>query len=143
MPLARGYAEKPPKNHLKAVMRFVRRQVRNRGLSSDHKLQSGNEVDNELTVRAQRLPQSVPPPAKLRLALAQKRAHQALEGLGQGGVRDVPLVPVELAGREETARRDKHLVQLVHHRGFANTGIAGYEHQLWGAVSDDPVEGSE
>src|ERR1700751_956789 len=33
------YAEKPPKNHLKAVLRVLGRQVRNRWLSSDHKLQ--------------------------------------------------------------------------------------------------------
>src|SRR6266436_4716806 len=137
------YAEKPPKNYLKAVLRFVRRQVRDRRLFSDHKLQRGNEVDDKLTVRAQRLAQGVPPPAKLRLALAQKRTHKALEGLGQGGVRDVPLVLVELAGREETTRRDEHLVQLVHRRGLANTGIAGHEHQLRGAVGHDPVEGSE
>ena len=30
-------------------------------------------------------------------------------------------VPVELARREEATRRDDHLVQLVHHRGLANT----------------------
>src|SRR5258708_2927934 len=137
------YAEKPPENHLKAVLRFLRRQVRNRWLSSDHKLQRGNEVHDKLTVGAQRLAQGAPPPAKLRLALAQKRAHQALEGLGQGGVRDVPLVLLELAGREEATRRNEHLVQFVHHRGLADTGIAGHEHQLRGAVGYDTVEGRE
>src|SRR6202045_3304298 len=141
--LPREYAEKAPENHLEAVLRVLRRQVRNRWLSSDHELQRGNEVDDKLTVRAQRLAQGVPPPAKLRLALAQERAHQALEGLGQGGVRDIPLVLVELAGREETTRRDEHLVQLVHHRRLANPGIAGHEHQLRDAVGDDAVEGSE
>src|SRR6202048_1380672 len=141
--LPREYAEKPPQNHLKAVLRFVRRQLRNRWLSPDHKLQRGNQVDDKLTVGAQRVAQGVPPPAKLRLTLAQKRAHKALEGLGQGGVGDVPLVLVELAGREETTRRDQHLVQLVHHRGLANTGIAGHEHQLWSAATHDALEGGK
>src|SRR6202521_167182 len=141
--LPREYAEKAPEYHLEAVLRVLRRQVRNRWLSSDHELQCGNEVDDKLTVRAQRLAQGVPPPAKLRLALAQERAHKALEGLGQGGVRDIPLVLVELAGREETTRRDELLVQLVHHRRLANTGIAGHEHQLRSAVGHDTVEGSE
>src|SRR5260221_14316750 len=100
---------------LKAVLRVLRRQLRNRGLSSDHKLQCGNEVDDKLSGRAQRIAQRVPPPAKLRLALAPKRAHQALEGLRQGGVRGGGLVLVELAGREESTRRDEYLVQLVHH----------------------------
>src|SRR6202047_1673025 len=103
--LPREYAEKPPENQLKAVRRCVRRQVRGRWLSSDHKLQRGNEVDDKLTVRAQRLAQGIPPPAKLRLALAQKRAHKALEGLGQAGVRDVALVLIELAGRKHATRR--------------------------------------
>src|SRR5258707_12985651 len=99
---------------LKAVLRVLRRQLRNRWLSSDHKLQCGNEVDDKLSVRSQSIAQRVPPPAKLRLALAQKRAHQALEGWRQRGVREVALVLVELAGREESTRRDEDLVQLVH-----------------------------
>src|ERR1700688_4260035 len=70
--LPREYAEKPPENHLKAVLRVLRRQLRNWWLFPNHKLQHGNEVDDKLTVRAQRLAQSAPPPAKLRLALAQK-----------------------------------------------------------------------
>src|SRR6202051_1034765 len=109
--LPRESAEKAPENHLEAVLRVLRRQLRNRWLSSDHELQRGNEVDDKLTVGAQRLAQGGPPAAKLRLALAQKRAHQALEGLGQGGVLEMPLVLVELAGREETTRLDEHLVQ--------------------------------
>src|ERR1700746_390047 len=64
------YAEKPSENHLESVLRVLRRQVRDRWLSSDHHLQRGNEVDDKLTVRAQRLAQGIPPPAKLRLALA-------------------------------------------------------------------------
>src|SRR5271167_1650184 len=143
MLLPREYAEKAPEDHLEAVLRVLRRQVRDRQLSSDHKLQRRNEVDHKLTVRAQRLAQGVPPPAKLRLALAQKRAHKALEGLGKGGVRDVALVLVELAGREEPTRRDEHLVQLVHHRGLADTGIARHKHELRGAVGHNTVEGSE
>src|SRR5258708_37387290 len=94
--LPREYAEKPPKDHLKAVLRVLGRQVRNGGLSPDHKLQCGNEVDDKLTIGTQRLSQCASPPAKLLLALAQKRAHKALEALGQSGVRDVALVLVEL-----------------------------------------------
>src|SRR5258708_34521801 len=89
--LPREYAEKPPENHLKAVLRFVWRQVRDRWLFSDHKLQRGNEVDDKPSVGAKRLAQGASPPAKLHFALALKRTHKALEGLSQGGVRDVPL----------------------------------------------------
>jgi hypothetical protein len=75
-----------------------------------------NEVDDQLTVPAERFAQGIPPPAKLR-------TDKALEGLNQGGVRDVALVLVELAGREHPTRRDEHLMQLVHHQGLADTGI--------------------
>ena len=68
------YAEKPPENHLEAVLRFLRWQVWDRRLFSDHELQLGNKVNDELTVRAERLAQGIPPSAKLCLALAQKRA---------------------------------------------------------------------
>jgi hypothetical protein len=34
---------------LEAVLRLLRRQVRDRRLSSDHELQLGNEVHDELT----------------------------------------------------------------------------------------------
>ncbi len=63
--------------------------------------------------------------------------------MAQGGVRDVALVLVELAGREQATRRDQHLVQLVYYRGFADPGITGDEHELQGAVFHDPVEGSD
>ena len=68
--LAREHAEKAPENHLKAILGVLRRQVRDWRLRSDNELQLRNEVDDELTVRAQRLAQRVPPPAKLRLAFA-------------------------------------------------------------------------
>jgi hypothetical protein len=66
-----------------------------------------------------------------------------LEGLAEGGVRDVALVLVELAGREQATRRDECLVQFVHHRGLADAGIAGHEHELRHAVRHHSVEGSE
>src|SRR6476469_564681 len=69
MLLAREHAEETPEHHLEAVLRVLRRQVWDRRLRSDHELQLGNEVHDELTVRAKRLTQRVAPAAKLRLAL--------------------------------------------------------------------------
>ena len=87
--------------------------------------------------------QGVPPPAKLLLAPGEERADEALEGLAQRGIRDVALVLVELAGREQATRRDQRLVQFVDHRGLADAGISGHEHEFRGAVRHDPIEGSE
>ena len=57
MLLACEHAEEAPENHLEAVLRVLRRQVRDRRLFPDHELQFGNEIDDELTIRAQRLAQ--------------------------------------------------------------------------------------
>src|ERR1700687_2635094 len=64
-------AEEAPEHRLETVLRISRRKVWSGRLFPDHQLQLGNEVDDELTIRAQRLAQGVPPPAKLGLALAQ------------------------------------------------------------------------
>ena len=109
----------------------------------DHELQFGNEVDDQLAVRAQRFAQRVSPSAKLRLALAEKGPDKAPKSLGQGGVGDVALVLVELTRREEAARRDKRPLEFVHHRRLADAGIAGDEHELGCAIRHDPVEGAK
>src|SRR5882762_8295559 len=115
MLLARERSEEAPKHNLEPVLRVLRRQVRDRWLFSNHEFQLGNEVDDELSIWAQRLAQGVSPAAKLGLALAEERADKALEGLAQRRVRDVALVLVELAGREQATRRHQRFVQLVHH----------------------------
>src|SRR6266404_3181200 len=93
-------AEEPSEHPLESVLCLSRRKVRNGRLSPDQELKLGNEVDDELTVRADCLAQRVSPPVKLGIALAQKRMDKALEGLAKSGVRNVALVLVELAGRE-------------------------------------------
>src|SRR5437879_10880901 len=75
--LAREHPEEAPEHHLEAVLRVPRRQVRDWRLFSDHELQLGNEIHHELTIRAQRIDQGVPPPAKLGLALAEEPADKA------------------------------------------------------------------
>ena len=140
--LARKHAEEAPENHLKAAC-----------ASCGGRSATGGWVPMRSSSSGMRLTMSWPfgPSASLsaarhgplRLALGEKRAHEALEGLRQGGVRDVALVLVELAGREQAARRYECLVQLVHHRGLADAGIAGDQHELGRASGHDTVEGGE
>src|SRR6202051_4244627 len=99
--LAGKRPEEAAENHLEAVLGVLRRKVPDRWLFPNHELQLGNQVDDELTIRAEHLAQGFPPAAKLLLALGKERADEALEGLAQGRVRDVALVLVELAGREQ------------------------------------------
>src|ERR1700684_2329420 len=141
--LAREHAQEAPENHLEAVLRVLWWQIWNRRLFTDHKLEFRNEIDDQRTIWTERLEQAVPPPAERLFPLGEERADQGLERLAQSRVRDVALVLVELAGREQATRRDERLVQLVHHRGLADAGIAGHEHEFQGAARHDPVEGSE
>src|ERR1700722_8275352 len=80
--LPRKHAEEPTENHLESVLCVLRRQLSDGRLFSDRELEFGNEVHDELAVRAQRLAQGILPPAKLRLTLAQKWAYKAPECLG-------------------------------------------------------------
>src|SRR6202011_5806478 len=53
------------------------------------------------------------------------------------------LLTVELAPREKSTRRYKGLVQFVHHGGFADAGVTGYEHDFRRTARHDPVEGGQ
>src|SRR6201984_1997967 len=80
---------------------------------------------------------------QLRIALNENLTNQRLESLCKSRVGNVALVLVELARREKPARRNKHLVQLVHQRGFADARITGHKHELWPTLRHDPIEGCE
>ena len=67
MLLASEYPKEATEHHLEAVLRVLRRQGPRQGLFSNHGLQLGDELDDELAIRAQRLAQGIPPPAKLGL----------------------------------------------------------------------------
>ena len=125
------------------MSRFLRWKLCDGRLLPDDELDFGDQVDNQLAIRPQRLQKRMPPAVHLGLALDQDLTHQRLECLCQRRVRYVALVLVELACGEEPARWNQHLVQLVHDRGFADAGIPGHEHELGGALRHDPVERRE
>ena len=79
----------------------------------------------------------------LCFALDEDLMDQHLESVCQGRVGNVAFVLVELGRREKSAQRNKRLVQLVHHRGFADARITGHKHELWPTLRHDPVEGCE
>src|SRR5215468_9920888 len=94
---AREYANEPPKDQLKAPLRFLRRKLRHRRLLADDVLQFRDEVDDEQAVRIQRLAQRIPPLVQVLLVLAEERPDQALKGLRQRGVRNVAFVLIEFS----------------------------------------------
>ena len=136
-------AEKPLEHHLEAILRVLRRDLRDGRLFADHQLEVGNQIYHQLTIRTHSLPDRIPPLADFLLALTQGLAHKALEGLRQGSVRYNPLVLVELPRNENPARRHDRLVQLVYYRGLADARVTQYEDQFSYAANDDAIEGSQ
>ena len=141
--LAREHAEEASENHLEAVLRVLWRQIGDRRLFPDHQFQFGDEIDDQAAIRAQGFPQRASPLVQLDLAFAQDMADQGLERLREGGVRNVALVLIELAGREQASRRNERLVKLIDHRRLADAGIAGDQHEFCRAIRHDAVKGRE
>ena len=137
------YADEPLQHVLKAALRVLRRKLRNRPLFADDELEFGDQVDDQLSIRAQRFQKFALPPAQLRVALAEQRPNQALERLRERRIGDIALVLVEFARCEQPAQRHLHLVQLIDDRGFADAGISRDQHQFRHAGPDDAAEGGE
>src|SRR5258705_9221270 len=115
------YADKSSEYQLEAALRLLRWKLRDRRLFSNDELQFGNKIDDELTVRIQRVPKGVTPGSEVGLALGEKGPDEALKGLRERGIGDVPLVLIELAGCEQAARPNERLVQFIDDGGLANT----------------------
>src|SRR5258708_2446823 len=139
----KGVATRLLMHQLQAALRLLRWKLRDRRLFSNDELQFGNKIDDELTVRIQRVPKGVTPGSEVGLALGEKGPDEALKGLRERGIGDVPLVLIELARGEQAARRNEPLMQLIDDGGLANTRISGDQHQLRSATLDDAVERGE
>src|SRR5579863_414054 len=133
-------SEETPEHQLETVLRLLWRHVRNGRLFANDEFQLWDEVNDQLATRTHGVHQDGPPLFHLHFALDENLTDQSLEGLCQGRIRDVPPVLVELARREQPASWNNRLVQLIHHRGFANAGITRYEHKLKRTLSHT-VEG--
>src|SRR5258708_403895 len=115
------HADESSEYQLEATLRLLRWKLRDLRLVSYDELQLGNKIDDQLTVRIQRVAKGVTPGSQVGLALGKKGPDEALKGLCERGIGDVPLVLIELAGREQAARRNEHLVQLIDDGGLAYT----------------------
>ena len=94
---SREYADESSKDQLKASLRFLRRKLGHRRLFANDVLQFRDELDDEQSVRIQRLAQRIAPFAQVFFVLAQEWPDEALKGLRQRGIRNVAFVLVELA----------------------------------------------
>src|SRR4029077_9083883 len=112
-------------------------------LLADDERQLRDEIDHELPIRAERLEQDGAPLTHLLVALSEDPMDQTLKRLGQRRIGNIALVLIELAGSEQSTRRDQFLMELIYERGLPNAGVSGYDDQLGRAAGDDPLEGRE
>ena len=136
-------AEEAPEHHLESVLRLFRGELRHRRLFADDELDLRNDVRNELPMRPERASDGVAPLLELGVALAQDRPDDTPQGLREGRVRDVTLVLVELAAREQAARNGQRLVELVHQRRLADARSSRNEKQLRRAIGREGLEGRD
>ena len=132
--------DETPQHQVKSALRVSWRQLRRRRLRANEEFEVGEQRQHERAVRAKRRAKRGAPGRQLGLVLSQKRPDQVHEGLRQAGVGDVTLVLVELAGCEQAARRRQRGVQLMHHRGLADSGLARDQDQLRPTPRDNAIE---
>src|SRR3984957_15568167 len=94
---SREHADEPSTYPLKTSLCCLRRRVGRWRLLADDMAQFRDEIDDEQSVRIQRLTKCVPPFAQIFLVLAEEPPDEALKRLGQRGIRNVALVLVGLA----------------------------------------------
>jgi hypothetical protein len=127
------HAQKGSECHMKTGLRFRGWKLRNRRLSTNDELDLGDEVHDELPIRANGLAYRTSPTVDLRLIFAQ----------GQRGIWNIPLLLVEFSEDEESARQDDCFVKFVHDRRLADPGIAGDQQQCRRTGGDHLVESGE
>src|SRR5215510_12512613 len=100
----------------------------------------GNEVDDELSVLAERLLDILAPALQLGVTRGEERADDVPERTHDRREGNVALVRLELARGKPTACARYRLLQLVHDRRLADAGVARDEHQGLPATPGDALE---
>src|SRR5262252_5077821 len=97
----RERAEKSPQDELESAVGVLERQVGDGRRFADDEWQIGNKVHHELSIRTERLMERIAPRVQFAFALTQEMTDKALKGLGERRIRNVALVLIEFARREE------------------------------------------
>src|SRR3954469_3123573 len=139
----RKHANEPSKYDLKTSLRFLRRQFGHWRLVANNVPQFRDEIDEEQSVRTHRFANCALPFAEVFLVLAEERPDKALKRMCQRGVRNIPLVLVGFARREQAAWRHKWFMELINDCGFTDAGVSGDQHQFGSATANNAVEGGQ
>src|SRR5215472_3472331 len=104
---SREHADEPPEHELKAPLRVLRRELRDRRLFTNDESQFSDEVDHESSVRTEHLQKRVVPRAELDITPPEQRPDNALKSLAERRIGDVALVLIELARGEESSQQQR------------------------------------
>src|SRR6185295_1516292 len=101
------YREEAAEDELKTSLGVLRWQLVDRRLLANDESQLRNQVQHELPVRTEGFTKRLTAVVEFDIAPSQKGTDQTRESLRQGGIRNIALVLVELAGGEQGARRNE------------------------------------
>ncbi len=131
---ARDDGEDALQEQVEAVLGFFDRDVGHRWLRSDQQLELRHETHEEAPVRPERLLQGGAPSSDVDLTLPQDVTDEVLQCFGDRRVRDVALVRVEFASREQGPSGRELALELVDERRFTDARVAGDQRELRGAA---------
>ncbi len=130
------------KDKMKAVLGFLGPDLGDVGLPAYDELDLGDDVRDDLPVRAQGGIKLFSPFLYTLLALGQELAGQAMEGLNDGAVGHGPAQLIVFAGDEISPLPHDGIADLAHQGGFADARLAGNQQDLHVPVAH-PLEGLE
>jgi hypothetical protein len=115
---------------LETVPGVLDRDLGDRGLSADQRLEVRQAVDQQLPVGADRLAHRIAKPCERQIVEGENSPYQLRERLDQRGVGRAPFVLVELTPGEQGSSRRRRAVQFARERRFSDPGWARDRHQL-------------
>ena len=115
---------------IKPILRLLCGQHRHCGLRANNQRKRGHCADDDLRIIAQRLQQVLPIRCHFGLAFGQHLLDQFLERLTDRCIRNIALELIEFTFDKNAAIARDRFLYFMHQRGFADTGIAGYQHEL-------------
>src|SRR5262249_37203424 len=124
---AREHAHEALQDSVETRLSLLRRKIRDGLLGANDHFDVGNEVDDELSVHAERPPDVFAPSLECGVTREENRAHKVAEGADDRGERSVTLVWLELTRSEEAASTDYYLLEFVDDGGLADARVSRNE----------------
>src|SRR5262249_10714376 len=102
----------PPENDAEAIQPILGREIRNRMLTTEEKLERGNKLRHNMAVRSDRVRQRLAPNRNVLVVVSENLSQQRREGLVERRVGDVARLQIEFAHRAQSIFRRQARLEL-------------------------------